>query len=531
MGKIRKSISVLLCMLFACVSSNVFAAQTGRFLESVEMGEGQIKLYCADFPEEKQILPEQFSVTLGSRETPVTDISTAEKEGAPVTAYCLVDVSGSMHEEQMAQAKDILSSVCNGLKEGDNMVIASLGNDLSASDFLTDKNEILAIIEGLSAGHEDTNLYKGIVNSMKTLKESGKANRKKCLLILSDGKDDQKSGITQSEAEAAIRDSSIPVYTAAMLKSSQSEEEIASAKLLGSFARMSAGGRDYAPALDGSDAASVGESIQNSLRNGIVLTLDTSKAAPDNKDTLLLRVVYTSQDQSVREDTMEVFAEDLLFSENGTEAVGTESLGETEATEESDVVTKEPGNLWERLQKNWPVAAGIAFAVLAAIVIVTIVVLKRKKKGQGQEITSGEEETEETRAEEEERAQKTAPEVSGSFRERPGERPAMREVRFKAIGYEDICFALRMEEDRVMTIGRDKRADLILNPQDRRLSGIHCKAQCHGNTLRIWDMDSTNGTFVNGVSLKKIGTAVIEEGQSVRMGSYEYRITISDKGV
>lgn len=528
MKRMKKRISIcrialpaLLCILLAVFSEDVFAARTGRFLECLETGEGWVKLYCTDFPEEKQILPEQFSVSLASQEAPVTDISTIEKEGSPVTVYCLVDVSGSMNEEQITQAKETLAAVCGGLKDGDNMVIGSLGNDLSASDFLTDKNEILALIEGICAGNEDTNLYKGIVNSLNALKESIKANRKKCLLILSDGEDDQKSGITQSEARAAIKDASIPVYTVATLKSFQSDEEIASAKLLGSFARISAGGRDYAPAIEGMDAAAVGERISGSLNNGIVLTLDTSKVEPDNKDTLLLRVVYTSQDQSVREDTKEVFTEDLLFASENIE----ETLEATEAVDDTE-------NIDEPQEKeffSWRALAGIVLGAFAVIAVLALVLRKRKEAVQ----KSGCNVQEEGEAQEKggSGGSDSPLEFSPIKEVRPKEEPVMREVRFKAIGYEDICIALQMEEGRVLTIGRDGRADLILNPQDGRLSGVHCKVQCHGDTLRIWDMDSTNGTFVNGIPLKKIGTAVLEEGQSVRMESYEYRISITGKGV
>ncbi len=514
--------AVLLFLCFVLAPINSFAAQTDRFLENCEVAEGMMKVYCTDFSEEKQILPEQFTAALGSQETAVTGVSTVQQEGTPVTVYCLVDVSGSMDESQMAQAKEILTSVLNGLKDNDNMVIGSLGNDLSASDFLTDKSEIQGMIDSLAPGNEDTNLYKGIVGGIQTLKESGRANRKKCLLILSDGEDDQKSGITQSEAEAAVKSSSIPVYTAATLKSSQTDEEIAFAKLLGSFARISVGGKDYAPAIDGVQASAVGEDILANIRSGIVLTLDTSQVDRSNKDTLLLRVVYTSEDQSVKEDTMEIFAEDLVYAEAGAEEPTEEPI--EEATEEPTEVPEpiEPENGFP-----WILAAGIAAAVLAVLVII-IIVLRKKKQGAENESEAASEEPQDSSIES---IPETSAEPQKERRRNQAAKGPVCEVRFTAIGYENICFVLQMEEGRILTLGRDKRADLILNPEDRKLSGVHCKVQCQGNTLRIWDMDSTNGTFVNGVPLKKIKTAVIEEGQSVRMGSYEYRIAVRNKGV
>ena len=103
------------------------------------------------------------------------------------------------------------------------------------------------------------------------------------------------------------------------------------------------------------------------------------------------------------------------------------------------------------------------------------------------------------------------------------------EVRFTAIGYENICRTLQMEEGRVMTLGRDKRSELILNPEDKRLSGVHCKVCCEKNQFNIQDMDSRNGTFVNGVPIRNLGMTAVENGHTARMGSYEYGITIMRK--
>ena len=480
MGRKKKRIPVFMLLLLF-LQIDVFAAQTGRFLESYETAEGQVTVYCTNLGEGEAVLAEQFTAALGSQEAAVTETTLAGEMGTPVTVYCLVDVSGSMSVEQMAQAKAVLTSVCGGLNETDNMVIGSLGNDLSESDFLTDKNEMYDAIETLAAKHEDTNLYKGIVSSIQTLKENGKVNQKKCLLIISDGVDEQKSGITQSEVERAVTQSSIPVCTVAALKSSQTDEEIAAAKLLGSFARMSAGGMDYVPALDGTDAGTVGESILLNLRNGIVLTLDTSQIKTNNKDTLLLRIVYTAADQSIREDTMNIFTEDLVFAEPDDEILAEEpEIGEEPVTPPES----KPAVLWP-----------VAVAGTAAVLIVAAVLAATRKNRRKKQDKEKEPETDS------DLPLPVMPEKDSQTENAENRKPLF-EVKFTAIGYEGICFVLQLEEGRIATLGRDNRADFILNPEDRRLSGIHCKVQCLEHALRVWDLDTTNGTFINGVPLK-----------------------------
>lgn len=536
-GRKRKNlrypyISVLLLLGALFFSSIPAEASSGGFLEGYETEEGQMKLFC-DIPENGEAAAEetQFAVTLSSQELPALGITTAGEEHTPMTFYCLVDVSGSMGQEQMDQAKAVLTAISQGMNENDNMVISSLGNQLSDSGFLSDKNAINAEIQNLQIGNEDTNLYAGIVKSIDILKTDIRVNPKKCLLILSDGQDDQKSGITQSEAEQAVLDSSIPIYTVATLPSDPSGGQLEFAKLLGSFARISVGGIHYAPVVDGTDASSVGQAILQKERNCVVLTLDTSQVDAEGKDILLLRVIYTAKDQTVLEDTMEIFSEDLKIAEapdteEGAEP-GSEPESEPEEPEPEPAREPEPEPESEPDHRLW-----IAIGVLAVLVIIAgilAVFFAKKKKGEklsAEESGAGDFGVEDY---EEKKADEIEPSKEDGQAEQKENRRIVYEVRFTAIGYENICRTLQMEEGRVMTLGRDKRSELILNPEDKRLSGVHCKVCCEKNQFNIQDMDSRNGTFVNGVPIRNLGMTAVENGHTARMGSYEYRITIMRK--
>ena len=73
-------------------------------------------------------------------------------------------------------------------------------------------------------------------------------------------------------------------------------------------------------------------------------------------------------------------------------------------------------------------------------------------------------------------------------------------------------------------IGRIKKNDLVLNNQN--VSKRHCKLVIKPNGLKIHDLNSTNGTFVNGIRIKKYKK--INPSDAVYIGDYTLEIKIQD---
>jgi hypothetical protein len=399
------------------------------------------------------------------------------------------------------------------------MVIATLGNQTDRSDFLSDSAKLQEAIDELGAISQGTNLYAGIVDSLQILQSNKDANPRQCLIILSDGEDDQKSGITKEEAETAITNSRVPVYTIALQSASSSSSSMEYAKLLGSFARMSAGGVHYVPQVDGIENAAVADDILNSMQNTLLLKLGVSDIQTD-KDTLLLRVIYTAADGSSYEDSMDIYSEDLAV----LQAEATEEVTEA-ATED---IPEEPEQTGGHRIVFILVVVGIV--ILAGVVVIILLVNKKKsaqKKAQEAseaEISgeAGEAEISDTHEMEE-----TQPEAEVVSDDEASEQEIQRnvyELRLQAVGYETITYVLKLEEGRDYTIGRTRQSDIVLDENDKRLSGVHCKVRWENHTLYIWDMNSKNGSFVNGVPIQSLGRVAVHEGETLRIGSYEYRI-------
>ncbi len=74
-----------------------------------------------------------------------------------------------------------------------------------------------------------------------------------------------------------------------------------------------------------------------------------------------------------------------------------------------------------------------------------------------------------------------------------------------------------------ITIGRgDKNAFQIV---EKSVSNQHCEVLLRGNELVVRDLRSTNGTFIGG---KTISEAVLQPGQTLRLGTVELRLEISE---
>jgi len=71
----------------------------------------------------------------------------------------------------------------------------------------------------------------------------------------------------------------------------------------------------------------------------------------------------------------------------------------------------------------------------------------------------------------------------------------------------------------IKTVGRAPRADFIV---DRALvSRIHCRLTAGDEKIDVEDLESTNGTFVNG---KRVDRAQLATGDRLRVGRIELQV-------
>ena len=77
-------------------------------------------------------------------------------------------------------------------------------------------------------------------------------------------------------------------------------------------------------------------------------------------------------------------------------------------------------------------------------------------------------------------------------------------------------FTFRILPGNIKTIGRSAGAEFIVDAS--LISRLHCRLTAGATELEVVDLDSTNGTFVNGQRVKR---AVLKEGDRLGVGRVE----------
>ena len=68
----------------------------------------------------------------------------------------------------------------------------------------------------------------------------------------------------------------------------------------------------------------------------------------------------------------------------------------------------------------------------------------------------------------------------------------------------------------IKTVGRAARADFIVDAA--LVSRLHCRLTAGATELEVVDLESTNGTFVNG---ERAGRAILKSGDRLGVGRVE----------
>ena len=82
----------------------------------------------------------------------------------------------------------------------------------------------------------------------------------------------------------------------------------------------------------------------------------------------------------------------------------------------------------------------------------------------------------------------------------------------------EIALTFRLLPGSLKTMGRAPRADFVVDAA--LVSRVHCRFTLNQtNELELEDLDSTNGTFVNG---KKITRAALSDGDTLTIGRVQF---------
>ena len=81
-------------------------------------------------------------------------------------------------------------------------------------------------------------------------------------------------------------------------------------------------------------------------------------------------------------------------------------------------------------------------------------------------------------------------------------------------------FTFRILPGSIKTMGRSPGAEFIVDAS--MVSRLHCRLTAGATELQVVDLESTNGTFVNG---QRVAQASLKEGDTLGVGRVELVVT------
>ena len=404
-------------------------------------------------------------------------------------------------------------------------------------EYVTDVNDLACKVDTLSYEAKDCNIVDTLTEVIKSWQESDFACRD--IVVVTDGLEGAEINHEKEELYYLIENTEYPVYVIFL----NQENNTACKKTLSAIATTS-GGELFESEFPGDDAE-----VDKQITQKLFAKMD--EYAADHwgvyQEAAEKEEVGESEKSSVEatdsESPAEAGIEEGEFADK-TENPGkmgnletAELTGEAEELENAELTGETSEVIWRAERGEsfldspyvFVVAGiGLALALLLAIFGSFAVMKLRRRKEDELKGLSGKECVTEYNAEDRKFAGdddgRTV--VFGDLEDEMGYDAYAtrilsndRGITVKLIdsGDEENCYTIYLGGD--MSIGRKvDECDVVIEGDDA-LSKCHCKLSLREGEVYVKDLDSSNGTFVNG---KKIAGSVLREGDELKIGSRSY---------
>ena len=497
--KIKKSnIIILMLVLF------MFAGLTGGDL-TITIGNTDV----ADFP--KICVPISVQDASGNTITGLTkelvsvyedtvlnssvEIETLRERGENIAILLAVDASLSMRGEPIDSVKAAIKSLAEHLRDGDKLGIISFHDRIDViSTFINNKDSLVAFSNNIQAIGRITELYYGVDKGLDMLHDASDIPATRILIVLSDGKDEGEA-YTFDDCVSKAKRFGIPVYSIGY----HTSVGIQYRRILERMSDKTGGIYNDAPTV-------------NELAN-----------------------LYVQTFEQIQERTILCFNANVFIADS-LEHTRSVSVAKDNDSGNANFRFRSPAAIATgpiEAEINWWVLGTIAAVI---ILLIVLLILRRQKKNREKEARL--EEEKQRQIAEQERLEKEQTNVEAAAND---EKPVIKKTevvhapvdprKTVIMGREPISAGLQLtfetgpltgQTKTILTetsIGRASDNNIVIN--EATVSGHHCKIMVVGNNYVVEDLNSTNGTKVNGSG---IAQAPLSSGSLLQLGAIKISV-------
>jgi len=449
--------------------------------------------------------PKGLVATLDGK--PVTVNSFAPADGGAAFVF-LVDISRSLRTSHIVQVRKALSEWIDSMGPQDRAAIVTFGETVKLlSDYTGSKEDLRKIAELLEAQDQLTLLHQAILYGLELGRRADPdLAARRSLVVISDGMDDSRGSATKDEVLRRLTEEPLPIYAVGFYVPPMNEAKKRGLETLGEFARASGG--EIFIAEDGN--------LTDAFRQAMSRARATYKAVLDvssfEADGQLHRISFVLQmDDRLYRESRDVRLVDLRLVPGLTPAppASPEEISAPQAEapklQPSESAAR-PASKKRSSLPSVPLLMAIA-ALIAVLALLFFIGKKRTRPVGGGESHTGVNPTQ-------------APPST-----------AAKGIRLKltVVRGAEASKDYDIEVAPAVTIGRLPRDNTIVIKGDAGVSGRHCEIFLEDGRLYVRDLNSTNGTFVNGIAIKK--PQPLDDSDTLLLGRTELRVSLPKEAV
>jgi VWFA-related protein len=439
----------------------------------------------------------RLSATVAGEPIPITGTQPFEAEGEGVAYILVMDVSRTVehHERQFRVLRDALRPWLASLGPRDQVAIVRFGDAVEVvEEFTRDTLALARALEALEPVEPRTLFYDGMKRGLElAARQDAALPERRVIVVISDGQDTVAGGVSEQEVLDRIQEVHVPVFGIGLYDAERQRrptpEQVQGLQVLGRFARSSGG--EFVRADSGTPAELFAALTR--YAHEVHLAELTCEGCPQDGNVHRLQLTL----------------------ETGERALG-----------DGAYVRLVPGPAVP--QETVPVAApwwrgwwgiGVLLAVLLGIVAVGFGLRRRRRTEELPDEIAGAP----VAAEAPSAAEGIEAKPAGSGEREPKPPPPLY-IRLTPLGItsEDNGRSVELMDE--LRIGRSPTASDVAFPDDPEISSIHCVLLRRDPFLVLRDLESTNGTLVNGIPIH--GEHRVEDNDVIGIGRSELRLSI-----
>lgn len=557
MGKLRKIIGFVLVMT-AFYTGTAFAEEAElkqeRRIEQVYLNLPEVYVYGEGFALEEAKSGEGY---LSQDKLTFHDVQPFGETGEGIAYYLLLDVSASVPNNYFSSIKEGILRLQDSLNEQDRLILCTFGDKVTlAADGSQTSSELAKVLSAVKNSDQTTLLFEGIDNIANLASQNRNSQcPRQVLIVISDGEDFAVGKKMAQEALTTLKEKGFPVYAVCI-----SDTDTVNINSFGEFARTSGGKLTTFQAKEGSEVllnikkeldemlciryqaasnvvSNKEENFSLQFSNGSVLSkavmnvywipdqeppyfvsgeavgnqqiqLTFSEPMMNLAETANYRVTFGEREKEISgitydgKDAKKVILTLKEPLQNGTYQI--EGMNLTDCSMEKnplegriliEVSGMKKGRQTETEDTDYRGVLSLIVLTLTALTIAVIVLIRQKRK------------------------------PDSSDRSSYAHAHQYIDVPKKTLAVEILSDG-RMSQQAVweitdrLVVGRSNDCDVVIN--DRRLSRQHFCLEWKNEQLFLFDLNSTNGTKVNGLPVQE--KRVLNKGERIKAGSMEFRI-------